>query len=168
MVQVELNNMYINIVVNSGSEKFSWNLRSIDQCWNEDLWHRAFNISRWNKHSIAALRLYSNFHHGSTVMFLFLFTSACWTITVPFTHGNVRSPSNVSARSLASVQHLALRQEMNRTSCIYTYISPHGATAPSAPGPPHCRSFTITLRDRKSTRLNSSHVDWSRMPSSAW
>jgi hypothetical protein len=24
---------------------------------------------------------------------------------------------------------------------------PHGATAPSAPGPPHYRGFTITLRD---------------------
>jgi len=27
-----------------------------------------------------------------------------------------------------------------------------GATAPSGPGPPHCRSFTITLRHTKFSR----------------
>ena len=57
------------------------------------------------------------------------------------------SPSDVSARSLATVQRLALRQEMKRTRCIYTYIffSPWRNT-PIGPGPPHCRSFAITLR----------------------
>jgi hypothetical protein len=32
------------------------------------------------------------------------------------------SPSNVSTRLLASVQRLALRQEMNKSTCIYIYI----------------------------------------------
>ena len=81
----------------------SWSLRSIEQCWNENLWRRAFNISRWNVHSIAALRLYSNCHHGSTVIFccyLLLYVEQLQFLSPTETSG---SPSNVSTRSLASV-----------------------------------------------------------------
>ena len=110
----------------------SWRLRSIKQCWNINLWHIAFNISRWNAHSIAALRLHSNCHHGSTVIFccyLLLCVEQLQLLSPTETSG---SPSNVSARSLASVQRLALAQEMNRTMCvcvcvcvyIYIYIFP--------------------------------------------
>jgi len=100
----------------------SRSLRSIDQCWNENLWPRAFNISRWNAHSLAALRLYSNCHHGSTVIFccyLLMCVEQLQFLSPTETSG---SPSDVSARSLASVQRLALRQEMKRTRCICTYI----------------------------------------------
>jgi hypothetical protein len=32
-----------------------------------------------------------------------------------------------------------------RGTCILLFFS-HGATAPSGPGPPHCRGFTVTFR----------------------
>ena len=43
--------------------------------------------------------------------------------------------------------------------CIYTFFFANGATAPSGPGPPHYRGFTITLRH---TTLGSTPLDeWS-------
>jgi hypothetical protein len=35
-----------------------------------------------------------------------------------------------------------------RFQFLYIFF-PHGVTAPSGPGPPHCRGFTITLRHTK-------------------
>ena len=100
------------------------------------------------------MRLYSNCHHGSTVIFccyLLLCVEQLQFLSPTETSGSL---SNVSARSLASVQRLALRQEMNKTSCvcvcvcvyIYIYIYSPWRNNPSGPGPPHCRSFAITLR----------------------
>ena len=42
----------------------------------------------------------------------------------------------------------------------------HGIV-PTIPFPTHATAHLMTLQDRKSTRLNSSHTDISRMPSSA-
>jgi len=42
--------------------------------------------------------------------------------------------------------------------CLFLPLSPHGTTAPSGPGPPHHRGFTITLR----------HTTLSRTPLDEW
>ena len=49
---------------------------------------------------------------------------------------------------------------------VLVVLMPLGNLLP--PGSPlHVSNFTLNLLDRKSTRLNSSHIQKSRMPSSA-
>jgi hypothetical protein len=47
-------------------------------------------------------------------------------------------------------------QVVGRLTYLYAMFFPHGATAPSAPGPPHYPDFTITLRH---TTLGKTHLD---------
>jgi hypothetical protein len=51
-------------------------------------------------------------------------------------------PSNMSC---GGVSWVTTNVSEEFTACIL-YIFPNGATAPSGPGPPHYRGFTITLR----------------------
>jgi hypothetical protein len=136
---------------------------------------KLFDISRWNAHCIAALQLYSNCHHGSTVIFCYLLLCV-EQLQLPSPTETSGSPSNASARSQASVQLLALRQETNRTrrththththtythththTYIYIYSIYHGAAAPGGPGLLHCRGFMIALR----------HTTLGRTPLDEW
>jgi len=109
------------------------------------------------------MRLYSNCHHGSTVIFccyLLLCVEQLQFLSPTETSGSL---SNVSARSRASVQRLAQRQEMNKTSCvcvcvcvyIYIYIFP------MAQQPQWARASSLSkLRDH--TQTHHTPLCWTR------
>jgi hypothetical protein len=60
-------------------------------------------------------------------------------------HKNIRTGQVIMISALMR-KHYSVTRGINDSKTYTLFFSSHGATAPSGPGPPHYRSFTITPR----------------------
>ena len=124
----------------------AWNKGSIDECTARDTY--------FADHGLAAAAL--DFRHaadGYPTSSIDINTALRWLKANAAVHG--LDPDRVAITGQSSGGHLAMLAAMRPNDARY-------ATQPVAGA-----DVDATVRDRKSTRLNSSHSQQSRMPSSA-